>query len=229
MLTVASYNIHRCIGTDSIYRPNRIVRVLQELKADVVGLQEVDAHRMHKEGHQLDFIAKETGYQIVVGSTMWREEADYGNALLSRHPIYRSRKYNLTVPGCEPRGAVEIDIEVAGGPIRILNTHLGLRYSERRRQVRALIEIIESSPPEVPVVLLGDFNEWLPMFGSTLIFRTRFHYTKRLRTFPSTRPLFGLDKVFVDRKKLLLRTEAVRNALTKKASDHLPIKAQLRL
>lgn len=229
MLTVASYNIHRCIGSDSIYRPGRIVRVLKELDADVVGLQEVDAHRMHKEGHQLDYIAKETGYQIVVGSTMWREEADYGNALLSRYPIFRSRKYNLTVAGCEPRGALEIDIEVRGQAIRILNTHLGLKYFERRKQVRALLDIIAASPPEVPVVLIGDFNEWLPMFGSTLVLRTHFHYTKRLRTFPSVHPVFGLDKVFVDRKKILLATETLKNELTRKASDHLPVKASLRL
>lgn len=229
MLTVGSYNIHRCIGTDSIYRPSRIVRVLRELDADVVGLQEVDAHRMHREGHQLDYIATETGYQTVVGSTMWREEAEYGNALLSRYPIFRSRKYDLTVPGCEPRGAVEIDIEVRGHAIRILNTHLGLRYFERRKQVRALLEIISAGSEGIPVVLLGDFNEWVPMIGSTMIFRRRFHFTRRLRTFPSARPVFGLDKVFVDRQKILMGTEVLRNGLTRRASDHLPIKARLQL
>ena len=40
--SVASYNIHRCIGIDKRYDPERIIRVMQELQVDIIGLQEVD-------------------------------------------------------------------------------------------------------------------------------------------------------------------------------------------
>jgi endonuclease/exonuclease/phosphatase family metal-dependent hydrolase len=43
-ITLATYNIHACIGADSRFGPERTVQVLQELDADVVTLQEVEHH-----------------------------------------------------------------------------------------------------------------------------------------------------------------------------------------
>ena len=42
-VSVASYNIHKCVGTDGLFDPRRIEAVLLELNADIVALQEVDA------------------------------------------------------------------------------------------------------------------------------------------------------------------------------------------
>ena len=41
-LKVMTYNIHRCVGIDGRYDPARIARVLKEVGADIIGLQEVD-------------------------------------------------------------------------------------------------------------------------------------------------------------------------------------------
>jgi len=40
-LRIATYNVHKCRGLDGRLRPDRIVRVLREMEADVVALQEV--------------------------------------------------------------------------------------------------------------------------------------------------------------------------------------------
>ena len=40
-LRVLSYNIHKCKGMDGRVRPQRIAEVLEQLKADVIALQEV--------------------------------------------------------------------------------------------------------------------------------------------------------------------------------------------
>ena len=36
------YNIHQCVGTDGKCDPQRIAAVIQDTKADIIGLQEVD-------------------------------------------------------------------------------------------------------------------------------------------------------------------------------------------
>ena len=36
----ATYNVHGCVGTDGRHDPDRIIRVIRELDADVVALQE---------------------------------------------------------------------------------------------------------------------------------------------------------------------------------------------
>lgn len=199
--------------------------MIRALDADIIGLQEVDQHVMHREGHQLDFIAQNTGYHVVVGSTMLQAEAEYGNAVLSRLPIEKFRKYDLTVLGREPRGALEVELVFHGLRLRVINTHLGLRYSERRHQVSQLLSIIEKDK-QSPAVLVGDFNEWLPLMGSTLKLRRRYPHTVK-RTFPSWRPLFPLDQIFACHRPSIYRTEVISGELAMLASDHLPIKAYL--
>ena len=41
-LRILSYNIHRAIGMDRRFRPERILKVLDHYDADIVLLQEVD-------------------------------------------------------------------------------------------------------------------------------------------------------------------------------------------
>ena len=37
--SVASYNIHKYVGIDGKFDPERVTRVIKELKAEIVGLQ----------------------------------------------------------------------------------------------------------------------------------------------------------------------------------------------
>ncbi len=41
-ISVASYNVHKCVGTDGVFDPNRILEVVLELDADIIALQEAD-------------------------------------------------------------------------------------------------------------------------------------------------------------------------------------------
>ena len=41
--SVASYNIHKYVGIDGVFDPERVTQVIKELKAEIVGLQEIDS------------------------------------------------------------------------------------------------------------------------------------------------------------------------------------------
>src|SRR4051812_21491073 len=111
---VATYNIHRCVGLDEAYKPERIVKVIKELDPDVLGIQEIDSHCIFEQGHQLNYIVKRTNMHFVAGPTMFRSDAHYGNALLTRHPIKTVTHIDLSVPGFEPRGAIDTELDVCG-------------------------------------------------------------------------------------------------------------------
>src|SRR5690606_33694618 len=81
-LVVATYNIHAAIGSDDHYDPERIERVLAEIGADVVALQEVRHPAMDPPGlaHSAA-IGHGSGYRAVIGSTLVDRRGGYGNML----------------------------------------------------------------------------------------------------------------------------------------------------
>ncbi len=225
-LTIATYNIHRGIGVDGRTNLQRIVDVLLEINADIVGIQEIDSHCIFEEGHQLNFIAKKTGYHVAAGPTMWKADTQYGNALLSRFPIKVLRQLDLTMGSVEPRGALDVDLDMDGLHGRVITTHLGLRWFERKYQLAKLFEGVRVSDAH-PLIIMGDMNEWLPFMGATRIFREHFGFSAGLRSYPSFLPLLGLDQIYVCPGNYLVETEVHRTSLSKRASDHLPVKAHV--
>jgi len=162
LLSVASYNIHRCVGVDGRRDPLRIAQVIRELDADIVGLQEVHSRVTEDEqAHQLDFLADATGLRAIPGHTLYRHDGHYGNALLTNATILVGRPFDLSVPGHEPRGVIDAEIDIAGENLRVIVTHLGLWPAERRLQVKRLLTILDEEPSRL-IVMLGDINEWLP-------------------------------------------------------------------
>jgi endonuclease/exonuclease/phosphatase family metal-dependent hydrolase len=124
-LRLASYNIHRCIGSDGRYDPYRIREVLRALDADVVALQEVEVFR--HDPAILDFLCEDRAWRPVHGITLSRDSGDYGNAMLSRLPVSQVRRQDLSFRGREPRGALHLRFDLDGIALRVIATHFGLR------------------------------------------------------------------------------------------------------
>lgn len=227
-LTVATYNIHRCIGRDGRRNPKRIAETIRQLEPSVIGVQELESqhHGMEKTGHQLSYLAAETGLQAISGPTMRRADAEYGNGLLTQHDIVRVRRLNLSLPGREPRGALDVELDVRGTPIRVITTHLGLRSKERRWQVTQLLKAL-TFPTTSMTLLLIDINEWMP--GSPLVHRLnrRLGRTSAPRSFPSAFPILALDRIWASPNEFLVSVKAHKTALSRIASDHLPVYGRL--
>ncbi|MBS1189761.1 MAG: hypothetical protein H6R10_1553 [Rhodocyclaceae bacterium] len=225
-LRIASYNIHRCVGTDGRSSAARVARVIEEIGCDTVGLQEVD--NQPGPGHdsmQLDFLADTTGMSAVAGHTIVRHEGLYGNALLTRRPILDVRLHELSFGRREPRGALQVDLDVAGRRVRVFVTHLGLKPAERRYQVQKMLVLLQRFPEDEPVVVLGDINEWLPMGRPLRWLHGMLGYAPAERSFPARFPMFALDRVWVRPRETLLAFGTHRSAMAAAASDHLPVMA----
>lgn len=224
-IKLATYNIHACIGTDGGFDPDRIVKVLLQMDADVVALQEVEHHRVGNLD-LLEYLAAETGLTAIAGPTLLRESRHYGNALLTRHPVASLNRIDLSMPGREPRGAIDVIFDFNGQSLQVVATHLGLNPRERRRQVRQLLSILESSPADV-TVLMGDLNEWF-LWGRILRWlRRHFHATPHIATFPAAWPILALDRIWVNPHGALVNIATHRSPLARVASDHLPLTVRL--
>jgi len=226
-LRVATWNIHMGRGSDGRRDLERVARIIRDLDVDCIGLQEVD-NRHAAEADDLSRLAVATGMQAVAGPTMARPEGDYGNALLSRWPVTRVARHDLSVTGREPRGLLYAAIDWRGGTVEVAVTHLGLRPFERRQQVERLLELLPAGQAR-PLLLLGDFNEWL-LWGRPLRWlHRRFGRAPAPATFPARWPLIHLDHILAAGPLRLLRVRAVGTKLTRAASDHLPVVADIEL
>jgi endonuclease/exonuclease/phosphatase family metal-dependent hydrolase len=228
-IRLATWNIHGCVGTDRRYDPPRVAGIITELAADVVALQEVDDRRPECGGKAvLDFLAAETGMTPVGGPNLRDEEGEYGNALLTSLPIERVRRIDLSAPGREPRGAIEADLATPGGPLRVVATHLGLARAERRRQRAWLArEIADAHSEGEPIVLMADLNEWLPLISHARP-DLPFDVAYGAPSFHSRLPLLRLDWILADPAPREGRAWAHRSRASRRASDHLPVIAELR-
>lgn len=225
-LRVGSYNIHRCIGTDGRGDVSRVAAVIKEMGCDTIGLQEVDSRPgVQSDSRQLEFLATATGMQAVAGATIIRHDRDYGNALLTRRKILDVRRHDLSFRRFEPRGALEVDLDVAGQCIRVFVMHLGLLPAERRFQMRKVLEVLRAMPMDQPVVVVGDINEWLPLGRPLRWLHGLLGTPPWQRTFPVYAPMFALDRVWVRPRGSLLQFSVHRSKLSRYASDHFPVKA----
>ena len=228
-LRVATYNVHACVGTDGRHDPDRIAAVVGELDADVVALQEFTYPASVAIEHRapVELVALDR-YQCALGPTRTIAARCFGNALLARHPIVDVHRIDLSMDRREPRGAIATTIDFDGTPVHLLAAHLGLRVSERRFQIRQLLSYLDSVRHSL-VVVLGDFNDWLPGRSAAHVLDGRLGASARLRSFPSSRPLLPLDRIWIQPVSALRRMFVHTSALARRASDHLPVVADLDL
>ncbi|WP_244483347.1 endonuclease/exonuclease/phosphatase family protein [Mesorhizobium sp. 1M-11] len=228
---VASYNVHKCVGTDGRFDPERTGRVIREIDADVIALQEADKRFGDRNGLlDLARLEREAGLTAVPVSGQAKAHGWHGNVVLFRRGSVRD-VHQIKLPGLEPRGAVIAEIELeAGGAIRIVAAHFGLLRHSRTRQVRAILDIMNDRG-ETPTLLMGDLNEWRLNGRSALtIFETAFgELPPAVPSFPSRLPLLALDRLISNRKEILSPIIAHDTPLARLASDHLPIKAWVSL
>lgn len=228
-LTIASYNIHKCVGNDGVFDPLRIKNVILQLDADIVVLQEADARFGEREGLlDLDYLHLMGGYRSIFSpDSNSRSHGWHGNVVLYRNGIV-NHVHQLELPGLEPRGALIVDFVIGEASFRLLAVHLGLLRRSRKKQVEAIIEAADPHPLR-HVIVIGDMNEWRLERRSALeLFKSHFvEISAKLPSYPSRYPVLPLDRLFVSRGLRVESLSVVDTPLTRIASDHLPVNAKI--
>jgi endonuclease/exonuclease/phosphatase family metal-dependent hydrolase len=228
-LTIASYNIHKCVGNDGVFDPLRIKNVILQLDADIVVLQEADARFGEREGLlDLDYLHVMGGYRSIFSPDRdSRSHGWHGNVVLYRSGVVK-HVHQLRLPGLEPRGALIVDFGIGESSLRLLAVHLGLLRRSRKKQVEAIIEAADPHPLR-HVIVIGDMNEWRLERRSALeLFKSHFEeISARLPSYPSRYPVLPLDRLFVSRGLRVESLSVVDTPLTRLASDHLPVNAKI--
>lgn len=238
-LRLMTYNVHSCVGMDGRLSAERIARVVARHDPDIVALQELDVSRLRTGGmDQAHHIARLLAMEFHFNPAMRVEEELYGDAILSRLPMRLVRAGPLPGlrdrPGLEPRGALWTAVDIGGVELQVINTHLGLRPRERALQAEALLGPgwLGHRDCRDPVVLMGDFNA-VPSSG---VYR---QISRRLAdaqealsshrpkcTWSGRLPAARIDHVFL-RGLEVVGVEVPLNGLTRVASDHLPLLAEV--
>jgi endonuclease/exonuclease/phosphatase family metal-dependent hydrolase len=146
-------------------------------------------------------------------------------ALTSTRLVVR-RPRMISLEGCAAlRGAVDADIYCHGTLLRVVATHLGLRAAERRAQISTLLQAFDTA--EMPVILMGDVNEWF-VWGRTLRqLVSHFDSVPAPATFPARWPLLALDRIWIRPRHRLVHVQVHASRMARRASDHLPLIAHI--
>lgn len=261
-LRIVTYNIHK--GVSTLGRRPRIhalKQALTALQADIVFLQEVqgrhDLLALRHSGSwpsqgQHEYLAEDHQHSAY-GMNAVYDHGHHGNALLSSFPIVSAFNHDVSDHAFESRGILHCVVKIAEQDVHCYVIHLGLFAGSRLRQTQSLIAAVESTaPPNAPLLIAGDFNDWTNALSNSLrerlgvyeVFDRRLSsrsfgdYLRRLsgrglrkspaRTFPSAMPVLQLDRIYV-RGFEISQASVLHGASWARLSDHAPIVAELTL
>lgn len=228
-LTVASWNIHKGVGGDRKRDLVRTAGVIAEIGADVMALQEADTRFGTRTGLlDLEHLERETGLIPVPVQGVGPAHGWHGNLILVREANVEDL-HQIHLPGFEPRGALVADLRIFDRKLRVIGAHLGLLRGSRDAQVRAILHQM-AALDDRPTLLMGDLNEWRTGLTSPLRhLHAHLPQAPTVQSFPARMPMVPLDRIMACDRSELLDLAVHDTPLARKASDHLPIRARLRL
>jgi endonuclease/exonuclease/phosphatase family metal-dependent hydrolase len=234
VIRLVTYNVHAFVGTDSVYDPERVARVIEGTGAHVVALQEVDFGRGPRvQPSVVEWLAKRLGMRCHFTYTRDGKSGHFGNAVLTPFELQLVAEGLLPRRRDEARAVQWLKVLAPHFQLQLMNTHLSVKLRERRAQISALLgaEWLVRVERELPLVVCGDFNasplsRLYRKLGRDLR-DVQCGSPRRLSTWPAKWPFWRIDHVFVSDKLAVVGARVVDGPLARSASDHLPLLAEL--
>jgi endonuclease/exonuclease/phosphatase family metal-dependent hydrolase len=241
--SVITYNIHKGFSASGRrFILEQIKQALEELDADLLLLQEIQGEHQGKAEtvddwpplSQEQFIAEPCWPHHVYGRNAVYSKGHHGNAILSRHPLGYWENINVALMKTHSRSLLHSEVNIPGleQTLHVICVHLGLFSRERKRQFKSLIRRIETHVPDsAPLIIAGDFNDWLGhadrYLHEELDIQEAFREMHRrfAKTFPAWRPVLRMDRIYY-RGLELQECLAPRGMPWRQLSDHIPLMAR---
>jgi endonuclease/exonuclease/phosphatase family metal-dependent hydrolase len=217
-LRVLTYNVHGL-------RDDRaaLTGLVRELAPDVVIVQE--APRRFRWRHKCAALADDAGLVVAAGGLPALGNLVLVSLRVKVHEAWCMR-FPLT-PGRHLRGAAFVRGSVRGGRFTVSGSHLATDPAERPAQAALWKDALEAI--EGPVIAAGDLNEG-PGGGAWRTLEDGLVSSAAGRfTYPATLPARLIDGLFVTPDITIEKYEVVESDLARRASDHLPVVADLKL
>ncbi len=243
-ITVLSLNLHKGFTT---FNTRLVLHELREAirtaGADLVFLQEVvGENRLHSTRHerwpavpQYEFLADTIWHAHAYGRNAVYPQGHHGNAILSKFPIAKMQNHDVSLGRHERRGLLYCEIEIPGQPhpLHAICVHLGLREVHRRQQLQRACSLVRDVvPPDHPLIIAGDFNDWRQrahaIFSDCADLREIFieQNGRPARTFPAIYPVLPLDRIYV--RNLDIHTvQVLAHKPWSRLSDHAGLLGEL--
>ena len=243
-LRIATFNIHKGFTHfNARFALHHQRDLLQKLHADIIFLQEVqDVHARHSKrieasstSGQVEYLADAIWPDYSYGKNAVYPAGHHGNALLSKYPIIKTINVDISAHATEERGMLHCEINLPNWdtPLHAICVHLGLFADWRRQQLLAVADFVnEHVPPNAPLIIAGDFNDWSTRSGQVFAKRLQMHEVfenhlgKPARSFPAWLPMLRMDRIYV-RGFDIKHVEVHSGAHFIKVSDHAILTATL--
>lgn len=253
-LTVMTVNTHK--GFAALNRRfilGELREAVRTVGADVVCLQEVlGTHEGHATRHvdwpdvsHYEFLADAMWPQFAYGRNAVYPEGHHGNAVLSKFPIATYTNHDVSVDATtrrpdrvpEKRGLLHCALRMPGRAVdvHVICAHLGLSEAHRARQLALLCDVVRDEvPPDAPLVVAGDFNDWRGRAHDALAQGARLDEVfvhargRAAKTFPARWPMLRLDRIYVRNAEAHAPVVLPRRPWSH-LSDHTPLVARIEL
>ena len=218
-----------------------IADMMKEIDADAICMNELDNNTNRtRHVYQLKHFAGLMGnWDFQYGAAMPYDGGEYGDAVLSKHPILETRSYRLPCAASQPgedRSLCVIRVEIDGKDLYVASTHLDHLSGDASRMVQANeIRRIRDTDLGGDLILSGDLNA-IPssnVIATMTAFLTNVGTIDQY-TFPSDSPTRKIDYILyapiehfgVQNCTVVSRADQQVDGVD--ASDHRPVVADIR-
>ena len=216
-ISVLSYNVQHCAGSDNSLNMARTAQVIKATRAEVVALQELDSVCTRSgQISQIHELAELTGMHGTFAKAIDYQGGAYGIGILSKEEPLSVKRVPL--PGKEPRVLLICEFR----DYVFACTHLDLRESNRLLSLPIILQ--EASAARKPFLIAGDWNDE-PDSPFMQQLRSRFLLLNSdyAPTFPADAPSICIDYVGCYLSATPIRPVSSTVLNEPVASDHRPL------